>query len=223
MLRTLGRPMGLQFDTAAVDYLVKQYGGHPLLTRIACSITHRSLREAGDELPRVVGEEWLRQTEADRDAELSFYCGHVVSELSQFYPDEYEILTEIACGNWVDIYEFVTDPHSTTHLNNYGLLKTSNTGRPAISMPVLEGYVRLQAARNSGTKTISAIQPTQKRERWLRSRKQSINDNLDQLQEAIAKLDRPSLYGTSSYPESHKFFELTVVKNETDFATLIPS
>ena len=71
MLRTLGRPMGLHFSPAAVAYIFDQYGGHPLLTRIACSITHRMLRDSGEQLPRTASDEWLRQTEAKREAELS--------------------------------------------------------------------------------------------------------------------------------------------------------
>ena len=221
MLRTLGRPMGLRFDNSAIEYVTKQYGGHPLLTRIACSITHRILRDSGHQLPRVVGEDWLRQTEAIREAELGFYCGHVVSELSLFYRDEYEMLTEMACGNLADIYELIADPASTTHLNSYGLLSKSISGRPTISIPVLERYVRLQAARDKGAQTISAVQPPEGRENWLLNRIKSINDNLDQLQDAIIKLDHPKLFGASSYPESHKFFDLTVVGDERDFSNFI--
>ena len=55
MLRTLGRPMGLRFDENALEYIVERYGGHPLLTRIACSLTHKMLRDSAQELPKEVG------------------------------------------------------------------------------------------------------------------------------------------------------------------------
>ena len=110
MLRTLGRPMGLRFNESASRYIFDQYGGHPLLTRIACSLIHRTLRDSEEELPRTVGEAWLQTTEDYRQAELSFYCGHIVSELRLFYSDEYEIMTEIAKGNSADIFEFAIDP-----------------------------------------------------------------------------------------------------------------
>ena len=221
MLRTLGRPMGLRFEQDAVDYIAHQYGGHPLLTRIACSIIHRTLRDSSEQLPNTITQEWLLKTEENREAELSFYCGHVVSELELFYPDEYELLTEIANGNLADMYEFVSDPTFTTHLNNYELLIKSETGRPSISIPVLERYVKLKDARTKGTQTISEIQPLSERKTWLANRVEAINDNLGELQQNIAKIKGVSLFGSSSYPESHRFFDLSVVANETDFADFI--
>ena len=221
MLRTLGRPMGLRFHEDAVRYIFRQYGGHPLLTRIACSIMYRTFRDSTEQLPRVVREEWLRGSEEHREAELGFYCSHVVSELRLFYPDEYEIMAEIAKGNLADMFEFVTDPTFTNHLNNYGLLHRDDDGRPSISVPVLERFVRLQDARDSGMQTVSAIQPLSDRKRWLQTRKEHINDSLEELQQLIINLKQPSIFGPHSYPESHRFFGTKVVENESDFATFI--
>lgn len=221
MLRTLGRPMGLQFEHKAVDYIAHQYGGHPLLTRIACSIMHKGLREASEQFPRVVTEDWLYSTEASREAELSFYCGHVVSELKLFYPDEYGLLTEMASGNLADVYEFTSDPAFTTHLNNYGLLRQTQSGRPSISIPVLERFVRFEDARENGTQTIQQVLPPEERESWLRGRIRAINENLEELQLTITNFKGVSLFGPHSYPESHRFFELSVVNNETEFSNFI--
>ena len=221
MLRTLGRPMGIRFTQEAVEYLFTQYGGHPLLTRIACSIVHGALREAQEELPRTVDGTWLRTTEERREAELSFYCSHIVSELRLFYPDEYEIMTEVAKGNLADVYELVVDPNATTHLNNYGLLRRDDTGRPSISIPVLERFVQLQEARDKGEQTLSIIQPVLDRTKWLKTRKRQINDTLAELHQSIDRLKQPSMFGPNSYPESHRFFDLEIVSNETDFATFV--
>jgi len=38
MVRTLGKRMGLRFDQTSLEYIYARYGGHPLLTRLACSI-----------------------------------------------------------------------------------------------------------------------------------------------------------------------------------------
>lgn len=221
MLRTLGRPMGLRFSERAVQYIFKQYGGHPLLTRIACSIMYRTIRDSTEQLPRTVDEQWLRATEEYREAELGFYCSHVVSELRLFYPDEYEIMTEIAKGNLADMFEFAVDQSFTTHLNNYGLLRRDDSGRPAMSVPVLERFVQLQEARDNGMQTLSVIQPAHEREHWLKSRKRQINDNIEELQQWIARLAKPSIFGPHSYPESHRFFDIKVVSNESEFATFI--
>ena len=221
MLRTLGRPMGLRFDEKALEYIAERYGGHPLLTRIACSITHKMLRDSGQDLPKEIGDRWLRRTEEQRESELSFYCGHVVSELSTFYPDEYELLTRIANGSLADVYEFTADPSFTTHLKNYGLLRTNELGRPVISIPVLERFVRLQHAQKEGGSTASEVQPESERPKWLDRRKQAINDNLEQLQREIGKLGLPTLFGANSYPESHRFFGTRVVRDEPGFGAFI--
>ena len=210
MLRTLGRPMGLRFSEEAVKYIAKQYGGHPLLTRIACSIIYRTLRDSPGVFPKTVDEKWLRGTEEYREADLGFYCSHVVSELRLFYPDEYEMMTEIAKGNLADMFGLAIDPTFTTHLNNYGLLQRDKTGRPSMSIPVLERFVRLQEARDNGKQTVSAIQPPSKRAQWLENRKEQINDSLDELQRLIKALGQPSLFGPHSYPESHRFFKVKI-------------
>ena len=221
MLRTLGRPMGLRFGPEAVKYVTERYGGHPLLTRIACSIMHRMISGSKDARPITIELEWLKDTEMHREAELSFYCSHVVSELSTFYPDEYALITEIARGNLAETFEYTLDPTFTSHLNNYGLLTNSTTGRPCIAIPVLEQFIRREYARKAGQRTIPNTQPVERRETWLEDRVLSINDNLERLQEEITRLSRPKLFGANSYPESHRFFELSVVTTESDFATFV--
>ena len=221
MLRTLGRPMGVRFTLEACEYIHRQYGGHPLLTRIACSIIYRALRDSAEDFPSTVGETWLRSSEEYREAELGFYCNHVVSELRLFYPDEYELMAEVAKGNLADMFGLAIDPTFSSHLNNYGLLRRDKVGRPSISIPALERFVRFQEAREEGRQTIHAIQPPSKREKWLRDRKEQINDSLEQLQRSAKRLGEPSLFGPNAYAESHRFFKIKLVDNENDFATFI--
>ena len=198
-----------------------QYGGHPLITRIACSIIHRTLRDSPAEFPKTVDVVWLRNSEEYRGAELGFYGGHVVSELRLFYPHEYELMAEIAKGNLADMFGLAVDPIFTTHLNNYGLLKRDRTGRPSISMPVIERFVRLQEARENGSQTVAATQPLSERPRWLKNRIEQINESLDELQRLILALKQPILFGPNSYPDSYRLFKMRVVNNETEFATFI--
>src|SRR5207248_8668487 len=47
MVRTLGGYMGMHFADDAYDYLTTNYGGHPLLIRLACSWEHRRLAALG--------------------------------------------------------------------------------------------------------------------------------------------------------------------------------
>ena len=213
--------MGLRFDEEALEYIVERYGGHPLLTRISCSIMHKTLRDSRQELPKVLDLRWLRTTQEQREGELSFYCGHVVSELSTFYPDEFEVLTQIANGSLVDVYEFTSDPEFTAHLKNYGLLRTNATGRPVIAIPVLERFIRTQDAKKHGRATSLEVHPESARSTWLERRKRAINDDIEQLQREIARLGLPELFGANSYPESHRFFRVGVVSDEAGFSGFI--
>ena len=219
--RTLGRSMGIRFTNDAIRYVQQQYGGHPLLTRLAFSITHKMLRDAGADLPIEVNRDDLTQTEDQREAELSFYSQHVVSELRKFYPDEYELLVEIARGNLADVYEFTSDPSYSAHLKNYGLLNVDDKGRPSISISVVARVLQLSTSAEKGRRPVLDVRRESEREAWLKTRKQTINDNLEQLQREIARQKRPPLFGANSYPESHRFFELSVVTNESSFATFI--
>ena len=45
LVTVLGRRMGMKFENDAIEYLGDRYGGHPLLTRIACSLTHKHFVE----------------------------------------------------------------------------------------------------------------------------------------------------------------------------------
>ena len=219
--RTLGRAMGIRFTDDAISYVLRQYGGHPLLTRLAFSVTHKMLREAGAQLPIDVDHNALIRTEGQREAELSFYSQHVVSELSKFYPDEYELLTEIARGNLADVYEFTSDLSYSSHLKDYGLLTTDESGRPSISISAVGRVLQLSASAEKGRRPVLDIRRESERSMWLAMRKQAINDNIEQLQQEIARQQRPPLFGPNSYPESHRFFEIGVVTDESSFATFI--
>jgi len=221
LVRTLGRRMGLIFSTEAIEYLFGRYGGHPLLSRIACSLTHRYLKDAKEPLPFNVNEDHLRRLEDQRDAEISFYCRHVVSELKLFYPDEYELLERIAIGQLADYMEFTTIPEYTAHLSNYGLLDRDETGRTRISIPVVSKFLGLEVARKEGRKTILKVIEPSRRTDWVKHRIISINSNLDALQSAIERYSLPPLFGALSYPESHKFFSASPCTNENEFANFM--
>jgi len=73
MLRTLGKRMGLKFEYDAAQYMHERYGGHPLLTRMGCSITNSIIKQANYNRPVTLTLQRLRQEESQRDTELMFY------------------------------------------------------------------------------------------------------------------------------------------------------
>lgn len=218
MLRSLGRPMGLRFSRDAIRYLRERYGGHPQMTKQACSITFRLVRESGANLPVLIDAKFLRDSEQERDAEMSNHASLVLSELEKFYPDEYELLLEIANGALADVYEFVSDPSFSAHLKNYGLLDASESGRPRIAIGVIERALRV---RRREAPTMQANVPYTDRARWLTHRKRSIHVRLEQLHQEIARVETPLLFGPNNYPNSHEFFEVDVVNDRATFKDFI--
>ena len=99
--------MGLHFTSSAIGYLYDRYGGHPLLTRKACSYVDSKTKKL--DKPIAVDSSYLKREEDDRDAELTFYCRHVVSALRQYYPDEYGMLEMLASNQEVDFYELAKE------------------------------------------------------------------------------------------------------------------
>lgn len=218
MLRSLGSPMGLRFTHDAVRYLRGRYGGHPQMTKQACSITFRMVRESGADLPVTIGERFLRDSEQERDAEMSNHASLVLSELEKFYPDEYDLLLEIASGALADVYEFVSDPSFSAHLKGYGLLDFSESGRPRIAIGVIERALR---ARGRETSAMQTDVPHTERARWLARRLDNIHSRFEQLHQEIVRVKAPLLFGPNNYPNSHEFFGVGVVRDRATFRDFI--
>lgn len=221
MARTLGKRMGLKFDFEATSYLHDRYGGHPLLTRMACSITNNIIKNKNEIRPVTITKNRLQNEEAERDAELTFYCRHVVSELKQFYPDEYEMLELLASGQIHSFVEFAAYPEYSKHLRAYCLLTTDMYGRPDISIPVIKRYIGLELAREEGRQTLLKIVPSDERARWIDKRKQSIRQDISLLERAIQQTQTASLFGPNSFPDADKFMNLGIVTDEISFENFI--
>ncbi len=103
----------------------------------------------------------------------------------------------------------------------YGLLNRDELGRPAISIPVVSRYLGLELARREGRRTILRVVPTQERGKWIKRRVEGIDSDFDALQRLTKNAEMPTLFGPTSYPESHRFHAIPVCAHETDFATFI--
>jgi len=66
MLRTLGKRMGLTFAQDSIEYLQSRYGGHALLTRIACSYLNASLMRTSTKKPTTITRSMLTSDEVVR-------------------------------------------------------------------------------------------------------------------------------------------------------------
>lgn len=165
MLATLGRACGLAFSEGAVSYLAEQYAGHPLLTRLACSHAHQALDSV--ERPYELSEDFFLSTEEERNRSLLYYGPHVLDELKEFYPDEYEMLALLARNDRGTFEELTRlDEGLTLHLRRYGLLDEDSLGRPEITIPILRRYIALSEARKLGG-LLQAVVPPADRPAWV--------------------------------------------------------
>lgn len=221
MVRTLGKRMGFKFDHAAIEYIHKRYGGHPLLTRMACSTTNNLIKERKEDRPVDLTRSKLEAEEEGRDAELTFYCRHVVSELRQFYPDEYAMLELLSSGQIHDFVELAAYPEYTKHLRSYGLLTEDEFKRPTIAIPVIGRYVGLELARCEGRQTLLRVVSKEDRPAWLTKRKKSITTDLRLLETAMKQAGTPQLFGPNSFPRADYFANIMVVETEDQFAQFI--
>ncbi len=221
MIRTLGKRMGMKFDAAALEYIHLRYGGHPLLTRMACSATNSMIALRKEARPVALSRTRLESEEQQRDAELTFYCRHVVSELRQFYHDEYEMLELLASGQVHDFVELAAYPEYTKHLEQYGLLAKNKFNRPEIAIPVISRYVGLELARKEGRRSLLRVAPEPERDAWIEKRKKSVLNDIRMLESAINRARSPLLFGANSFPNAHQFASLTVVRSEADFKQFV--
>lgn len=214
MVKKLGKRMGLNFEHEALEYLHKSYGGHPLLTRLA--ISYENSLHRNEKKPYTFTKTGLIQSAEKRDVELEFYCNHVISELQQFYPDEYMLIEFLSCNLIKDFLELSDDKTFVKHLESYGLLTYENKV-PKIAIPVIGKHIAAQLARKENRKTILLIVNESDRKNWLSRRISSIISDLNYLEKQIGDQKLPSLFGPNSFPEMHKFMDISVCKNEKDF------
>jgi hypothetical protein len=221
MIRYFGRRMGLKFSEGAIGYIRDQYGGHPLLTRMACSHIHRQIDSIQTTRPFDITEEFLKESEKAREEEISFYSGHVVSELKEFYPTEFELLEILASGNVADFVEFANEPAYIKHLKDYGLVDVSDVGRPHFLIPVVGKYISSESTQRAGAKHGRYVIPASQRDGWLKTRLESIIREQRYLEKIIFDNGLPQLFGKNGFPEAERFCKMAVVSNQEEFEAFI--
>ncbi|GFE73509.1 AAA family ATPase [Novosphingobium sp. TCA1] len=216
MLHKFGKRMGLKFDSDAVVYMYKRYGGHPLLTRMAGSYVNAAISAKNAARPARIPTKDLQEGEGEREAEIMYYCHHIVSELSKFYPDEYEMLKWLATGNEADFHDFAANGNQIRHLRDYGLIKPSANGRTEIEIPVLARYIMDEQRRSDKAEDIYVV-PADNRLLWLRNRLDRIGTDIRRLDKLGQSKGKRPLYGANGFPEAERLFAVACV---TDQSTL---
>lgn len=221
MLKALGKRMGLTFDHSAIKHLFEWYGGHPMLTRLACSWINKDYQSRKTKRPIIITKDVLIESQLTRDSDLGFYCKHVVSELQDFYPEEYEMLEYLASGQLSLFIELSAYNEFVKHLKSYGLVGFDQFGNPKILLPVIGRYIGVELAKKEGRQSIFKVIDSKDRVKWLEQRKSAILRDLRMLEKIIQLNSLPSLFGHNSFPEADEFKEIKVVKSKNEFVAFI--
>lgn len=219
MVKTLGKRTGLKFDHTAIEYIYQQYGGHPLLTRLSCSKLNLFFGDI--DRPIAIDSEKIKQHIDEINSELVYYFRHVVSELQEFYPDEYDMFEMLASGQTVDFLELSTAVELTRHLYDYGLIQNKPDGLPVVSLPVAAEFVAMELAKKEKRTTTYRLINCNERAKWISMRIKSIIQDMRQLEAAIVQKSQPMLFGPHSFPEADKLITIPEVVSEASFIAFI--
>lgn len=143
MVRRLGRYMGVRFDEDVYPMLLREYGGHPFLTRQACS----HLAAALPERPGRIGSDFFRREREAIAVRLEKNVRYMLQVLEQWYPDEFDLLALLAAGDVPTFVEFARDHADfTEHVEGYGLVSDAR-GAPGITIQLVQMYLAKVARR----------------------------------------------------------------------------
>jgi len=220
MIGFIGPQMGLKFSDEAINALSSHYGGHPLLTRLACSFIHKRVADIRGVRPYLVQREFVERLMIDCDASISPYCAHVVSELREFYRDEYDVLSMAAIGLRSEFLEFGSEVDFVGHLVQYGITSVAESGLPRVQLPVLQAYLRREYCRVNRTKIPRELIEGTKREQWVRASLSQILRELSLLLRNLP-LGDVSPFGKIGISEFHTLSELPVADTKDQFSVFI--
>ncbi|MBC3948260.1 hypothetical protein [Pseudomonas folii] len=126
MVARLGEYMGLRFDDLIAAKLTDDFGGHPFLIRQMCSSIHKV---AGMNRPITINKVIYNKAKEEFQLHSKEYLDMMLQVLSEWYPDEYEMLRFLAQDDRDSFESFAFDNTSLTrHLIGYGLIQKGDNG-----------------------------------------------------------------------------------------------
>jgi len=142
MIRSLGKRMGVRVrGHEEIDSLFATYGGHPLLTRKACSIAVRA--RTPETLPFHITSEGLAEALLSREfGGPREQAADVLLSFTEWFPDEAALLrlyfSKITDERELAISILVDEPHAMMHSTAYGLCFPDHKARIAAAIESLE-------------------------------------------------------------------------------------
>jgi hypothetical protein len=222
MVQEIGKLVGVRFTGEALDYLFDEYGGHPLLTRLACSYLVDEAKRREEIFPLLVDRDLLRSEAEARDRWLLPYAVHLVHELEQFYPEEYLLLETLATGDYFTFVKQARNSVQASHLFRYGIVTSHES--PYITYKVVDKFVASENARREGRTTNRKLIAEAGRQAYVDARVRSIIDDMRQLEAAVRQdSSKPVLFGPGGFPEADRLSHIRAPHDATSFgAALTP-
>jgi hypothetical protein len=138
MVNRVASLMGLTFRPEVVADLYTDFGGHPYLTRRACS----ELATKCPRRPSTIERRTYEEARLVIVRHLEKNCNQILSTLVRFYPAEFELLKSLAEGDSRTFLEFSQeDPDFVDHVEGYGLVRDAVT-RPSLTIGAVGNALR---------------------------------------------------------------------------------
>ena len=148
MVNELGKYMGFHFTDETCYELQKDFGGHPFFTRQMCKVIVEHVKAEGlktNNMPRFEVERSLYYAVKESKAYVVQYpewCKDILLELRICYPDEFNLLLQIANGDKSAKSEVQKNTNAIQHLIGYGLVKYDPASREMeISIDIVRDYL----------------------------------------------------------------------------------
>ena len=212
MVTAIGGKVGLRFGGEAISYLVERYGGHPYLTRLTCSSVLERIEARGEGRPFEVTEELLRSGQEQRERHLLPYVRHVVAELREFYPTEYEVLELLSVGKVLEYHELAIEPEFVEHLRSYGIV-SERGGLDEVSIPIVRAFIDSECQRRNGQVSVELV-PTEQRAEWYKTRIRSILEGVRQLADHFRSAKRSPFLPVGGVPEADRLLQAPIALDE---------
>jgi len=137
MVSAIAERMGITVEADVYRLLMDDFGGHPFLTRKACSVAVSELRKR----PATLTGEVYEQQHARIAHETSLITEQIITVLGAWYPDEYELMRRLAHSDLGPLQAAVSRHEAIAkHVEGYGLVAEPR-GEARITVGVVKAYL----------------------------------------------------------------------------------
>jgi hypothetical protein len=120
MVEKLATVMGLEFNDIIYSKLTEDFGGHPFLISMVCSIINSLCPQIR---PQKVDKILYQRAKEKFSKDYGNYIEMVINVLKEFYSDEYDMLQFLAQGDITSFNEFASNSGDyTNHLLGYNIV-----------------------------------------------------------------------------------------------------